>query len=488
MRFSRLVQLNQVCRTLEEAADYIRTCDDKAICQELIQNGTQMLEEFYQLLYQVRSDWKTEEPGKRLEQVRSAWHLPLSDDLTVRLEELRCTLQEDITIQVKAVFFAELGGKWDSMDSVYQFMRKDPRFDPVVVLTPIFRAKQVNGKTETELIYDDYLTGMGIPFQNYWEYSPEQDCPELAFTSQPYESVTIPEFWAENIAKYTRLVYLPYFIPYMMYFDSRVALCQMPIHTYAWRIAGSSQHFADYFTRYSQRHGENLMVTGIPKMDYVVHLNHNRYAVPQSWKPKVQGRTVILWNTWFDGNASSLDLLEKMLPWFASHQEYGLIWRPHPMSKAVMKLHDPEQYCKLEHMMNTVRTGSNLILDEEPEYGPAFICSHGQISDFSSMMVQYLLLDKPLLWIQIPGKTLQVETSEEQMVSNCWMEQAKDCEGVIAFLERIRQGEDPNRELRAEVRHKYLPLADGKAAERICENVWQSLYNELLLNNFDMGQ
>ena len=137
------------------------------------------------------------------------------------------------------------------MESVYQYMRNDPRFDPVVVLTPIFRAKQINGKTETEVIYEDYLSKMGIPFLNYWEYDPEQDCPELAFTCQPYESVTLPEFWAANIAKYTRLVYLPYFIPHMMYSDSREVLCNMPIHTYAWRIAGSSQRFVDYFSRYS---------------------------------------------------------------------------------------------------------------------------------------------------------------------------------------------------------------------------------------------
>lgn len=223
-----------------------------------------------------------------------------------------------------------------------------------------------------------------------------------------------------------------------------------------------------------------MMVTGIPKMDYVINLKNNPCPIPQVWRQEIEGRTTILWNTWFDGNASSLDLLDQMLPWFSAHQEYALIWRPHPMSEAIMKLYQPEQYLKLEKMMDTVRSTNNMVLDTEAEYGPSFVCSHAQISDFSSMMTQYLLMDKPLLWIDIPGKTLAVKESEEQMVSNHWMEKAVSIEDIIAFLQRIRQGEDRNRIPRTDVRTQYLSLADGKAAERICERLWKDLSLECL--------
>ena len=43
------------------------------------------------------------------------------------------------------------------------------------------------------------------------DYDIKKDLPDLVFTSQPYESVTPEQFWAENIAPYTRLVYLPYY-------------------------------------------------------------------------------------------------------------------------------------------------------------------------------------------------------------------------------------------------------------------------------------
>lgn len=480
MRFSRYVQLDQVCCTLMEAAEYVQGHDDSELCKELMENGVQMLNEFETFLLQHQSDWKNKKAKELLDQIVLAWNNPLPENILELLQELRQSLKEDIVIQIRAVFFAELGSKWDSMASVYSYMCKDPRFDPVVVLTPIFRAIKVDGETKSEIVYDDYLTPMGIPFYNYQDYSIEQDCPELAFTSQPYESVTLPEYWAQNIAKYTRLVYLPYFIPHMMYSDSRTTLCQMPIYSYAWRVAGSSEKFARYYEKYSLCRGSNLMVTGIPKMDYAVQLKEAPRAVPEAWRPKVEGRTVILWNTWFIWNASSLQILEQIVPWLTEHKEFALIWRPHPMSWSVLKLYAPEHYKRFEMLLKAVSATENMIVDTEPEYAVAFSCSNAQISDFSSMMTQYLLLDKPLLWMNIPGKSLQVVESEDQMVSNRWMEQASNISDVLDFLGRIKNGEDRNRALRAEVCQEDLQMADGHAAQRICDTLWNDLVKETI--------
>ena len=185
MRFSRYVQLDQVCCTLMEAAEYAQGHDDSELCTELMENGVQMLNEFETFLLQHQSDWKNKKAKELLDQIVLAWNNPLPENILELLQELRQSLKEDIVIQIRAVFFAELGSKWDSMASVYSYMCKDPRFDPVVVLTPIFRAINIDGETKSEIVYDDYLTPMGIPFYDYRDYSIEQDCPEFAFTSQP---------------------------------------------------------------------------------------------------------------------------------------------------------------------------------------------------------------------------------------------------------------------------------------------------------------
>ena len=126
MRFSRYVQLDQVCCTLMEAVDYIQGQDDSNLCRELLDHGTQMLQEFHAVLMQYQSDWKNTKTKELLDEIIAEWQYPLSDTITERLEELRISLKEDIVIQIRAVFFAELGGKWDSMASVYSYMCQDP--------------------------------------------------------------------------------------------------------------------------------------------------------------------------------------------------------------------------------------------------------------------------------------------------------------------------------------------------------------------------
>ena len=56
MRFSRYVQLDQVCCTLMEAAEYAQGHDDSELCTELMENGVQMLNEFETFLLQHQSD------------------------------------------------------------------------------------------------------------------------------------------------------------------------------------------------------------------------------------------------------------------------------------------------------------------------------------------------------------------------------------------------------------------------------------------------
>ena len=153
------------------------------------------------------------------------------------------------------------------------------------------------------------------------------------------------------------------------------------------------------------------------------------------------------------------------------------------MSKAVMKLYRPEQYRKFQEMINIMAASDNMILDDGADYRPAFSCSAAQISDYSGMMFQYLILNKPLLWIQRPEQTLvnrELEQESDWIISNRWMEKASTISDVIDFMERIARGEDCNHALRAEVCAQDLPLADGNAAARICSCLWDDLYRECL--------
>jgi len=446
--------------------------NDSTLKTELLENGKVMLRQIRTELAEHKEDLLSARPLEYLDRLCLMWETS-NPEFAETLGKFMKSLRESVRYQVRAVFFTGLGPTWDAMQSVYEYMRDDPRFDPVVVLIPVFRQVQQDGETKKEVTYVDYLTPMGIPFLEYNQYSLADDCPDLAFINQPYESVVPVEFWPETITKHTRLVYLPYFLPRAVMEDSPTTLCQMRVYDVAWKVIGANQQHYRYYCRHAHNGGANMIVTGLPKLDHLVNLKERDITLPSGWE-FIKNKTVFLWNTRYGLNFSSLPYFHEITGWFKKHDDCALIWRPHPMTDTVTKLYFPDRYTYLQECIQTIRDMPNAVLDEEVSFDAAFFFSDAQISDFSSMMSQYLMIDKPLLWIENP---MEMPTGEE-FVRTQWMERTQNPAGILQFFEKIYCGIDSNRELRNKIRNQDLPLSDGHSGERICNILWEKLHLE----------
>lgn len=477
MRYSMLVYITKMGRTLLEAAQYLRTAPaGDPLRQELLENGRQMLAQIEDVLEQHRDDLRSEAPLDCLSEIEALWN-SCGEGLEKHLGQLVQDLPGQVFYQVRAVFFAELGEKWDAMESVYEYMRDDPRFDPIVVRTPVGRVVERNGKREQEIIYKDFLTPMGIPSLGYDEYNIEADCPELAFISQPYESCTLEQFWPENIAEHTRLVYLPYFMQDFYDNEDIFPLAKMPVYHYAWKVACPNQNQYRFYCRYAKNRGSNALLTGLPKLDPLVPLQTRGAELPCGWE-KIKGKTVFLWNTWYSFDISSIQYLPQILEWFRMHPDCALIWREHPMTKVVTKLHFPEQYPHYKEMCAEARKVENVIIDGNLSFHAAFYWSNALISDYSSLISQYLLMDKPTLWIISRLNRYVNDANAKTFIDDRWLEKTKGADGIFDFLDRVRNGIDSNGELRKQIRQRDLPLADGHCAERVSDAVWLAMHSE----------
>lgn len=479
MRYSMLVYLTQMSRTLLEAAEYLTASPkEDPMREELLENGRQMLEQIRAELERHQRDLKSSRPMDCLNEVRETWS-GSGEDCTAAIRQFVQCLPQEVRYQVRAVFFAELGEKWDSMETVYEFMRDDPRFDPVVVLTPVYRqVRDEKGGEKHDVIYKDYLTPMGIPFLEYNKYSLEEDCPDLAFISQPYESCTLREFWPEYIAQYTRLVYLPYFLSEGATINDVMPFAQLSVYRYAWKVVCATEEQYKFYCKHSIHGGANALLTGIPKLDKLVSLKQDGIARPKGWGC-LEGKTVFLWNSWYDASVSSLRYFDELIEWFKTYEDCALIWRPHPMTDTVTKLYYPEQYQKLQKSIQQADSLPNVILDRETSYKAAFYYSDALISDSSSLVPLYLLMDKPAL-IKYSSNPLLVVSRKEYTVfiDRQWRKSANDLAGVFSFFEQVRTGVDEKAELRKEIRQRDLVLADGHSAERVCEALWAEMHRE----------
>lgn len=408
-----------------------------------------------------------------------------------RLYELSCQLyrqcRDGLDYKLKVLFVAELGAKWDSMESVYRAFKDRSDCEIDVVIEPIIRTVSLtDGSTRSEVIYEDYLTPLGIRHILYNNYSFEEEEPDITFICQPYESVTLPMFWPENIAKHSKLVYLPYFsnVSLNKELSSAYNLFLMKFQQYSWKIVCQSETMKMLYKACSPQKGKNVITTGLPKTDYVKSLNRENTPCPEEWREKLSGKKVFLWTTHYIFQKSGSQFLDKkgidFLKLFSDNQEIALIWRPHPMTKTVIDIYAPELLPAYNALIETIKNSDNMILDENKSYAPSFVWSDALISDFSSMLDQYLHLNKPILHVShlSPKDAEETFCSENTLFDFSKIELSYSNDDTLDFIKRICSGIDTEKENREYLLKTYFPLDDGNAGERVTQAITEDFKKE----------
>lgn len=493
MRLNNYKLINEMCDTLLEALNIVKSTNNPSIIGDCLA-----------FVHAIENNLKQQQIASNsifdcIHNISASLQNHLDVDKAIKLsEQLKSLCETDIKYQIRVLFVAELGGKWDSMASVYYAMKERDDVIVDVVLQPIFRSVRLTDGTErTDTIYKDYLRPMGIMHIPYTMYDISAIRPDITFISQPYESVTIEMFWPENIAKYSRLVYLPYFSATLM--DQKVApvfhsLFLMDVQKYSWRIPAQSDLMKKHYEQYASRKGENVIVTGLPKWDYIDTLNKQNVPCPAEWMDKICGKTVFLWNTHFnhgDIKSGSEILTEKgkqFLDIFSNHPDIALIWRPHPMTESVIRIYFPQHYSTYLNMKNTVEQSDNMVIDTNETYDSAFVWSDALISDFSSLVEQYLLMNKPILFTFKDDSLcalLKKNYDEFGLIDYSGIPYSTQMEYTKHFIDDILNGNDKGFADRQRIiadffANKYI---NGNCGKYLADLLIEELTNEVLNEN-----
>ncbi len=482
MLFSNYKIIMELCGSLQEALEYMQESQTSELTTDCILAVNSITDYINADKDSVKSDgifYKAEQIKNMLTEMKNGISYQI-DDLVALSRDFCDALKSEINVKLKVLFVAELGSKWDSMESVYNAMKNRSDCEVQVVLQPIFRAvKQSDGSVRKEEIYEDYLTPMGIEHISYKNYSFEKEAPDMTFISQPYESVTIPMFWPENIVKYSKLVFLPYYTALTLYnrvFSAGEAFFDLNVQKYAWKIACQSDTMAGYYRGIASEKGKNVVVSGLPKWDHVVNAAEAHISIPETWQKKLEGKKVFLWNTHFSTESSPSDILNKgvdFIKLFKNNKDAALIWRPHPMTETVIKTYMPgrlKDYIQLKRM---VESADNMVMDTNTSYLPAFYCADALISDYSSLIEQYLFMNKPIL--MLVKHSIANGRREYITVDDLFDFSKIPFASTIAeqkeFIDAIISRNDVGSEDRNYLLNRYFSLADGKCGERFADIV-----------------
>ncbi len=380
----------------------------------------------------------------------------------------------------KIAFFAELGSKWDAMDSVYRAFNERIDCDVTVVLSPIFRAiKLPNGEVKSDIIYEDYLTPMGIPHIPFQSYDIKKELPDMAFTSQPYESVMPEQFWAENVVPYTKLVYLPYFTSRGIVNDEEKAVqCGLPTQELAWRVMCQSKRVKEIYSNYFPTKGENIIATGLPKWDWVVNMNERDIKFPKEWE-KLKGKKIILKNQHYIFKPEKLlEVLRNSINYF-NDSDVGFLYRFHPMTETMFNVYYPKYKEEWEKVKREIENSSNVAIDYNTTYDCAFKYSDILLTGHSSIIFQYLLTKKPIVTIHYGSldKHKKYDTDKNAFIRETELYSVETNEEGYELCKKVLN-DDYEYDKRMKLIEACFPNIDGKIGDRIATELIEELKKE----------
>lgn len=388
--------------------------------------------------------------------------------------------------KTRVVFLVIHENTWKA-DEVFQSMLSDDAFEPLILVVPYVtytghdrisqrRTLEVQNNTFKYFQNKDYEVYAACDELGDILTPIETLNPDLVFFSCPYPE-TINEFY-RNVYKNYRCFYIPYF--YMIYsWGNDSKFYSTSFFNAMWRVYLPHQESHNRAVEMTKNHSGKWFLSGYPSCErlYTKALKQN------AWHDSSKNKKKLIW-------APHHSIYEDMQPnlgsflFVAEHikelarkykDELHISFKPHPLLKAKLDDHpDWGMQRTDDYYAFWERSGFSQL--DEGEYIDLFLGSDAMIHDSSSFIVEYLFLEKPVMYIDFKNKFSEhFNLMGIKAYESCLI--AKSCEDIDAFIRDLLLGgvevtEVHRRFLESEVHTLYKSKLPS---EKIIDDIKQSL-------------
>jgi hypothetical protein len=349
-----------------------------------------------------------EETGARFAELRDSLHLVAR----------RTTLLRRPT---RVLFLVHVLGAWDSYHALVKAMAESEDFDPIVASIPR-RFRGSNGLYGEEEVHQG-LAARGVAHLRFAPGSHRDTLslikaiePDVVFRQSQWDADVPDELGTERLS-FARTCLVPYETMNIVVNVSDDCTANTAIdsnyHRAAWLVFCTNDMTLETAIRDGARDGTQFRVVGHPKAD------HLRTATPR-WpldpEPSDPGRAGaprpgrVVWSAhhtigrgWTDFGAFHL-MRDEMLAWARQRDDVQFVFMPHP---ALLPFPDsdtsPISRVDFDAWMRDWTALPNTAVLSETDYGPTLAASDVMVTDGLSMLVEYQLFGRPVIFFERPG-------------------------------------------------------------------------------------
>ena len=203
-------------------------------------------------------------------------------------------------------------------------------------------------------------------------------------------------------------------------------------------------YFTDRFNDLKKKYKNfEVIETGWPKLD-IYGKESEKYSSEKESRLKDHGASkIILYAPTFSPSLTSAPHLLSEVEQLAENKEFLVL----------VKFHDLMAAEVIEQYKSLAEKTDNIIIEEESNIVKFLLMADLLISDTSSVVYEFLLLDKPVVTFKNNSKNIKWEDSETYT--------------DLASIVQSNLEKDKFREGRKEIIDNYHPYQDGRSAERM---------------------
>jgi hypothetical protein len=318
--------------------------------------------------------------------------------------------------RTRVLFLVHVLGAWDSYHAVVEAMAASSDFEPIVASIPR-RFRGSHGLYGEEEVHRG-LAERGVPHLRFSADDLDGTLsliktiePDVIFRQSQWDADVPEEFGTARLG-FARTCLVPYETMNIVVNVADAVTANSAVdtdyHRAAWLVFCTNEMMREIAVRDGMRDGAQFRVVGHPKAD------HLRSATPRWPTPPAAGEGVrpgrIVWSAhhtighgWTDYGAFHL-MRDDMLAWARQRDDVQFVFMPHPALLPFPDSEDsPINRADFDAWMSAWAALPHCSVLSETDYGPTLAASDLMVTDGLSMLVEYQLLTKPVIFFERPG-------------------------------------------------------------------------------------
>ncbi|MDO4851331.1 MAG: CDP-glycerol glycerophosphotransferase family protein [Actinomycetota bacterium] len=369
---------------------------------------------------------------------------------------------------IKVGLLLDLPSLWTMFESLYDELKNDERFEVTIVAMPDVNKGKLVGNSASEM-----LTKAGVPHEVLYQNGRLGNLSSYGFhyvfPSRHYTYIRPKKYVNWRMRGVARMCHISYGVCIFSGGILEIVMNFEELQHYSIVFSETAIHSSLFEARrdkYPDCHAK-IELVGSSKFDAI---HPEDFACP----PSNYKQVILYAPRWTpDGNACTfLDYYECFFDLVEQHPDVKYILRPHPLMRNRFRGRViPEE--EWDAIFDRFNDYDNAEVDENPDYRAAFKQATVFVSDISSLIPEFLLTEKPIIYAQ---KRWQFNEFGKAISEGCY--HCHNWDEISNVLDSLREGNHPKREAQRRVIDEYSYLGEESAASRMKQVIIRD-YREL---------